>query len=67
MSWMEWLDYLTHPHSEQLIWVLIGVPIIVILLNYVMPQIMQWRDYRRAHPMGSTGVRTSKPKKKRKK
>lgn len=67
MSWSEWLDYLTHPHSEQLIWVLIGVPVVVLLLNYVVPQIMEWRAYRKVHPMGSTGVRSSKPKKKGKK
>ena len=55
MSWMEWLDYLTHPHADQLIWVLIGVPVVVLLLNYVVPQILQWRDYRRTHPMERRG------------
>lgn len=51
MTWSEWLDYLTHPHADQFIWVLIGVPVVVLLLNYVVPQIMEWRAYRKKHPM----------------
>ena len=50
MNWSEWIDYLTKPHADQLIWVIIGVPVVVLLLNYLVPQIMEWRAYRKTHP-----------------
>lgn len=66
MNWSEWIDYLTKPHADQLIWVIIGVPVVVLLLNYLVPQIMEWRAYRKTHPMGYPGT-ASCPKTKRKK
>lgn len=63
MNWTELLDYLTHPQSEMTIWVLIAIPVLVIGLNYVVPQILQWRDYRRVHPYSA---KTSKAQKKAK-
>lgn len=51
MNWSEWLEYLTTPHADQIIWVVIGVPVVVLLLNYIVPQIMEWRAYRKKHPM----------------
>lgn len=63
MNWSEWLEYLTTPHSEHLIWVLIGVPVVVILLNYIVPQIMEWRAYRKKHPMTRSSGKKTKNKK----
>ncbi len=62
MNWQEWINYLTHPQAEHTIWVLIGVPVAVLLLNYAAPQIMEWRAYRKTHPM-SRPTADSKPKK----
>ena len=66
MNWSEWIEYLTTPHADQLIWVIIGVPVVVLLLNYIVPQIMEWRAYRKGHPMGRPGT-VSGPKKRKKK
>ncbi len=64
MNWSEWLEYLTTPHSEHLVWVLIGVPVVVLLLNYIVPQIMEWRAYRRKNPASTSaaGQRSSNTK-----
>ena len=67
MNWSEWIEYLTTPHADQLIWVIIGVPIVVLLLNYIVPQIMEWRAYRKTHPMGYTGTASGSKKRKKKK
>lgn len=59
MNWTEWITYLTHPQADMTLWVCIAIPVIFIVLNFLLPRVLAWRDYRRKNPLPSPAFRAS--------